>query len=289
MFPATRVCRVSSRASMVSTRAGSFRSAGMIRAVQVLIGVCPLRWCAMGLCVWGGAVPRRSGPGHRLVKGLCRAGEGAGHPVAAGHFGGGFWQVLGALGLSVLPVEERLLAYRGPEPGFCPEPVRADVARAIGGHAEEVADLVRGADPGDHDIGPLAQVPAVTAPAGDHGPAVFCYDIHPVVPVVHVVVDEHGYVVDGFAGVGGGHGPLSDCVHGVAPFLPKGLVGGAAGGARPAPALPRRCFGCWRSLRSCGRRRPVYPWGKDRGICGGYKRRRSAGADSTARRPRWSL
>ena len=49
--------------------------------------------------------------------------------------------------------------------------------------------------------------------------------------------------------------------------------------------LSPRCFGCWRSLRSCGRRRPVYPQGKDRGICGGNQRRRSAGADSAARRP----
>jgi hypothetical protein len=40
----------------------------------------------------------------------------------------------------------------------------------------------------------------------------------------------------------------------------------------------------WRSLRSCGRRRPVYP-GKDSGICRGTQRRiRSAGADSADRR-----
>ena len=40
--------------------------------------------------------------------------------------------------------------------------------------------------------------------------------------------------------------------------------------------LSPRCFGCWRSLRSCGRRRPVYPQGKGREIPGGNQRRRSA-------------
>ena len=48
---------------------------------------------------------------------------------------------------------------------------------------------------------------------------------------------------------------------------------GAGGGFgdRPASPLPR-CFGCWRSLRSCGRRRPVYPPGKG----AGNSRRKSA-------------
>ena len=41
------------------------------------------------------------------------------------------------------------------------------------------------------------------------------------------------------------------------------------------PISPR-CFGCWRSLRSCSRRRPVYPQGKGREIPGGNQRRRSA-------------
>ena len=53
-------------------------------------------------------------------------------------------------------------------------------------------------------------------------------------------------------------------------------MGGAAHGDRPASPLPRCCFGCWRSLRSCGRRRPVYPQGKGREIPGGNQRRRSA-------------
>ena len=47
-------------------------------------------------------------------------------------------------------------------------------------------------------------------------------------------------------------------------------------GDRPASPLPPCCFGCWRSLRSCGRRRPVYPQGKGREIPGGNQRRRSA-------------
>ena len=51
-------------------------------------------------------------------------------------------------------------------------------------------------------------------------------------------------------------------------------------GNRPA-SPPSRCFGCWRSLRSCGRRRPVYPQGKVREIPGGNQRRRSAAGTFT--------
>nr|ABR67083.1 unknown [Arthrobacter sp. Chr15] len=115
----------------------------------------------------GGAPPIGGAPVQWWLGG---GGEIAGHPVPAGHFGGRFGQVVRALGLSVLPVEERLLTYRGPEP--CLGPVKGGpyVALAVGGHAEQVPDLIGGADPGDHDIGPLAQVPAVTAQAGDPRP-----------------------------------------------------------------------------------------------------------------------
>nr|AFK89349.1 hypothetical protein [Arthrobacter sp. J3.40] len=49
--------------------------------------------------------------------------------------------------------------------------------------------------------------------------------------------------------------------------------GGLVSGQRPLSPV---VFGCWRSLRSCGRRRPVYPQGKEREIPGGNQRRRSA-------------
>ena len=61
------------------------------------------------------------------------------------------------MGLSVLPVEERLLGYRVTKPGLGPVERRFHVALAVGGHAEQVADFVGGADSGDHDVGPLAQ------------------------------------------------------------------------------------------------------------------------------------
>ena len=52
-------------------------------------------------------------------------------------------------------------------------------------------------------------------------------------------------------------------------------------GDRPAFPLPR-CFGCWRSLRSCGRRRSVYPQGKGWEIPEGNQRRRSAAGTFSA-------
>ena len=48
-------------------------------------------------------------------------------------------------------------------------------------------------------------------------------------------------------------------------------MGGAAFVTGQRPLSPR-CFGCWRSLRSCGRRRPVYPPGQG----AGNSRRKSA-------------
>jgi hypothetical protein len=44
------------------------------------------------------------------------------------------------------------------------------------------------------------------------------------------------------------------------------LVGGVTRGEWPASPLPPVAFGCWRSLRSCSRRKPVYPCGKGRKI-----------------------
>jgi hypothetical protein len=66
--------------------------------------------------------------------------------------------------------------------------------------------------------------------------------------------------------------------------LPKGLVGGAAQVTGQRPLSPR-CFGCWRSLRSCARAGPSTREGKTREIFGGNKRRRSAGEEFSGRRP----
>ena len=151
------------------------------------------------------------------------------------------------------------------------------VPLAVGGHAEQVPDPVSGPDPGDHDVGPLAQVPAVTPPVRDRGPAVFADDVRSSRSRRHVEVAEDQGAGDHLAGVGGDDGRGGDCVHGGVSFC-RGFGGRGAVGDRPASPLPPLFFGCWRSLRSCGRRRPVHPQGKGCAICAGNQRRRSAGA-----------
>ena len=76
-----------------------------------------------------------------------------GHPVAAGKFRGGFGQVVRAVGLAVLPVEERLFTDRVPLAGLGPVERAAHVALAVGGDAEQVPAAVSGPGRGDDDVG----------------------------------------------------------------------------------------------------------------------------------------